>query len=120
MFVKPCPANLVWNTRINVCDWPTVASSSSRDNYGASSYGKTAESSSYGSDSNAGASSYSYGRKKRATAERKKRNGYGGGDSYGGRDRGYGKSRRRHNSFPGFFGGPFPFPPFPLGMHRHE
>ena len=106
LFVKPCPANLVWNSRINVCDWPTVATNN--NNYGSSSYGNSG--SSYGSSSSYGgssassygaspssyggssASSYgaspspsyvaspspSYGRKKRLTTERKKR-GYGGG-----------------------------------------
>jgi hypothetical protein len=63
MFVKPCPKYLVWNARVNVCDWPTKASDS---NYGSSS--SSTSNSNYG-----GAPSYSYGRKKRATTERKKR-----------------------------------------------
>jgi hypothetical protein len=80
LFVKPCPANLVWNARINVCDWPTVASyPASNNNYASTSYGTD---NSY----NGGSSSYSYGRKKRATTERKKRGAYGGsqGSTYGG------------------------------------
>jgi hypothetical protein len=69
MYVKPCPYDLVWNARVNVCDWPTVgdySASGSGNNYGSSSYntGNT----NYGSGP-----SYSYGRKKRSTTERKKR-----------------------------------------------
>ncbi|CAF4444987.1 unnamed protein product, partial [Adineta steineri] len=52
--VKPCPGDLVWNARINLCDWATVAPAASYDNYGSSSYGTvksnygSAPSSSYG------------------------------------------------------------------------
>ncbi|CAF0902973.1 unnamed protein product [Adineta steineri] len=76
MYVKPCPHVLVWNPRINVCDWPTVAEYPAYDNnYGSSSYG--AASTNYESGP-----SNSYGRKKRSTSERKKRffpGGFGGG-----------------------------------------
>ena len=72
-YVKPCPNDLVWNTRVNVCDWPTVAEyPAGNNNYGSSSYGT--------SNTNSGSgSSYSYGRKKRSTTERKKRFFPGGG-----------------------------------------
>ncbi|UJR28695.1 hypothetical protein I4U23_009924 [Adineta vaga] len=67
MYVKPCPNYLVWNSRINVCDWPTIAEyPAGNNNYGSSSYGTS--NNNYGSGS-----SYSYGRKKRSTVERKKR-----------------------------------------------
>ena len=103
MFVKPCPYNLVWNTRVNACDWPTVGEYPAAGN---TDYG----------------SSYSYGRKKRSIAERKKRHmggsGYGGrgsgGSGYGGRDSGYGG---RGSGYGGRgFGGPI-VSEVPLGKH---
>ncbi|CAF1104865.1 unnamed protein product [Rotaria sordida] len=63
MFVKPCPPELVWNALINVCDWPTAPYSTDDNSYGPSSYSNN----NYQSGS-----SYSYGRKKRSTIERKK------------------------------------------------
>jgi len=95
--VKPCPGDLVWNARINVCDWPTVAAAAS-PGYGATPYGNngnTYSSSSYGNSRSTyaspsyvpansnygGSSSYPYGRKKRSTIERKKL-------VHGGRDHG--------------------------------
>ncbi|CAF2917589.1 unnamed protein product [Rotaria sp. Silwood2] len=63
MFVKPCPPDLVWNPLIPVCDWPTVHYSGDGNNY---------DSSSYGTNTYQSGSSYSYGRKKRSTIERKK------------------------------------------------
>ncbi|CAF3458145.1 unnamed protein product [Rotaria sp. Silwood1] len=63
MFVKPCPPDLVWNTHINVCDWPTVPYSSD---------GNSHDSSSHSTGNYQSVSSYSYGRKKRSTIDRKK------------------------------------------------
>lgn len=61
--MKPCPADLVWNTRINVCDWSTVAPTTDNDDYTTTL------------NTNQGFTpTYSYGRKKRSTVERKKRN----------------------------------------------
>ena len=89
--MKPCPANLVWNTRITGCDWPTVASYSASDSYG-SSYGS-------GAAAARDSSSYAYGRKRRST-ERKKRNLQQVGANR------FGKSKRQIA----------PVPPIPLGM----
>ena len=69
MYVKPCPADLIWNTEFNTCDWATTAEApADAISTGAVSYGSTSQSSN--SDSQSG---YSYGRKKRSTKERKKR-----------------------------------------------
>lgn len=77
----------MWNSRINVCDWPTVATPSPYETTGGST--------------GSGSTSYSYGKKKRSTVERKKR-GYESG--------GYGnKNYRKRRPF-------LPFPPFPIGM----
>jgi hypothetical protein len=62
MFIKPCPYDLVWNSVVNACDWPTAGD----NNYGSSSYNT-------GNNNFKSAPSPSYGRKKRATTERKKR-----------------------------------------------
>jgi hypothetical protein len=83
--VKPCPSFLVWNPKINVCDWPATGDNSAIDNtlqlpalatknnnYGPSTF-------SINRDNSGSGSSYSYGRKKRSTAERKKRFFPGGG-----------------------------------------
>ena len=80
----------MWNSRINVCDWPTVATPAPYEATGVSTGG--------------GSTSYSYGKKKRSTVERKKR-GY--------ESRGYGNKNYKHRrpNFP-----MLPFPPFPIGM----
>ncbi|CAF1167065.1 unnamed protein product [Rotaria sordida] len=79
LFVKPCSPYLVWNARINNCDWPTIASPMSNNDYGTTSYsnrGSKSGSSSYETTNKnyAMSSMYPYGRKKRSTIERKKRN----------------------------------------------
>ena len=115
--IKACPSILVWNQAIQVCDWPGTAAPLGSDvgygsssygggnqNYGSPSYGGGNQN--YGSPSYGGGnnyapsaplpvrtipdsgSSYSYGRKKRATTERKKRGNYryngNSGGSYNG------------------------------------
>ena len=75
LFVKPCPLYLVWNSRINSCDWPTVASPMSSDDYGATSYsnsGSKSGSSTYETTNTnyAMPSLYWYGRGKSPTFER--------------------------------------------------
>lgn len=88
--IKACPSVLVWNQAIQVCDWPATAAPVGNDiGYGSLSYGGGQQKfapSSYGGGNNYAASaplpvrnipdsgsSYSYGRKKRSTTERKKR-----------------------------------------------
>ncbi|CAF2526411.1 unnamed protein product [Rotaria sp. Silwood2] len=79
LFVKPCPTYLVWNTRVHSCDWPTLGSPFGSDDYGTTSYsnsGSKSGSASYETSNTnyAMPQTYSYGRKKRSTIERKKRN----------------------------------------------
>ncbi|CAF3348170.1 unnamed protein product [Rotaria socialis] len=62
VFIKPCPIDLVWNTRINSCDWPTIGSTVDNDDNSAIYY-----------DSRNTNYEHLYGRKKRSTTERKKR-----------------------------------------------
>jgi len=69
MFVKPCPGDLIWNAEINTCDWPTVIEVPSVPSVDTSS---SSFSNMQSSNTNS-QSGYSYGRKKRATKERKKR-----------------------------------------------
>lgn len=63
MFVKPCPGDLIWNPIISVCDWPTIAESSTDNNAGSSSY--TTKTNSYQN------TYYLYQRKKRSAKETK-------------------------------------------------
>ncbi|CAF4145514.1 unnamed protein product, partial [Rotaria magnacalcarata] len=62
IFIKPCPTDLVWNTRINSCDWPTIGSTVDNDDSPAIYY-----------DSRNTNYEHLYGRNKRSTTERKKR-----------------------------------------------
>ena len=85
LLIKPCPFNLVWNARINVCDWSIVASPTDHNDYGKQSFDNSRSydrSSTYETANNnyRSALRHSYGRKKRSTTERKKRayQGYGG------------------------------------------
>lgn len=67
MFVKPCPPELVWNSLIGVCDWPTTVDYLADENNNVVSSSYSTSSSSYRNQP-----SFSNGRKKRSTTERKK------------------------------------------------
>ncbi|CAF4727455.1 unnamed protein product [Rotaria sp. Silwood1] len=110
LFVKPCPTYLVWNPRVNICDWPIVASPISNDDYSTTSYGNSGSksgSSSYETMNKnyAMSSTYPYGRKKRSTIERKKR-------SFGAHYQGLTLPSAAYQ-YPGYYATPFPYQPGP-------
>lgn len=113
LLVKPCPTNLVWNERIDVCDWPTVASPVTHNYYDKTLYGNMRnfdDSSSYqaANKNYRSTSMSSFGRKKRSIIERKKR----GYEGY------YPSTMMQSNQSPfaRYFGGPLAFPPRPLAV----